>query len=94
MLKPIAVVAVLILASALWVIEMRHRNRQLFAEFQTQQTARDQLNIEWDQLLLEQGAWSEHRRVENLARTRLGMAAPKADQIVILDRRSGGAKRE
>ncbi len=92
MLKPMAIVAVLIVVSALAVIEMRHRNRQLFAEMQTLLTARDQLNIEWDQLLLEQGAWSEHRRVENLARTRLGMAAPKSDQIVIL--RSAGARHE
>lgn len=92
MLKPVALVAVLILVSALAVIEMRHRNRQLFAQLQTLQTAHDQLNIEWDQLLLEQGAWSEHRRVENLARTRLGMAAPRADQIVIL--RAPGARRE
>jgi cell division protein FtsL len=92
MLKPIALVAVLILVSALMVIEMRHRNRQLFAELQALQTARDQLTIEWDQLLLEQGAWSEHRRVENLARTRLGMAAPRTDQIVIL--RAPGARRE
>ena len=92
MLKPIVIAAVLILASALLAVEMRHRNRQLFAELQTLQTARDQLHIEWNQLLLEQGAWSEHRRVESLARTRLGMATPNADQIVIL--RSGGGRRE
>lgn len=92
MLKPIMLVAVLIMVSALAVIEMRHRNRQVFAELQALQTAHDQLNIEWDQLLLEQGAWSEHRRVENLARTRLGMAAPRPDQIVIL--RSTGVRRE
>ena len=92
MRKPIMIVAVLIVVSALVVIEMRHRNRQVFAELQTLLTAHDQINIEWDQLLLEQGAWSEHRRVENLARTRLGMAAPRSDQIVIL--RSTGVRHE
>lgn len=85
MVKSIAVVTVLILVSALAVIDMRHRNRQLFVELQSLLSAHDQLNIEWDQLLLEQGAWSEHRRIESLARTRLGMAAPRADQIVIVN---------
>lgn len=92
MIKSIALAALLVLAAALLVIEMRHRNRQLFAELQTLQTEQDRLNIEWDQLLLEQGAWSEHRRIENLARTRLGMAMPKTDQIVML--RSAGGQRE
>ena len=92
MLKSLALAALLVLASALLVIEMRHRNRLLFAELQTLQTEQDRLNIEWDQLLLEQGAWSEHRRIENLARTRLGMAMPRTDQIVML--RSTGGPRE
>jgi len=92
MIKSIALAALLVMASALLVIEMRHRNRLLFAELQTLQTEQDRLNIEWDQLLLEQGAWSEHRRIESLARTRLGMAMPKTDQIIML--RSGGSQRE
>jgi cell division protein FtsL len=84
MRKPIALLTVAAVACALTVIELRHRNRLLFAELQTLTRERDQLNIEWGQLLLEQGAWSEHRRIEDIARTRLSMALPAGDQTVVV----------
>ncbi len=74
-----------VLASA--VVELRHRNRDQFAELQRLIAQRDALDTEWGKLLLEEGAWSQHRRVEAMARTRLGMATPAADQVVVLDLR-------
>jgi len=56
----------------------------LFAELQTVTRERDALNTEWGQLLLEQGAWSEQRRVEETARARLGMALPAGEQVVVV----------
>ncbi len=76
--------AAALVVSALLVVDLRHRNRLHFAEVQALHKERDALNIEWDQLLLEQGAWSEHRRVEGLARTRLHMALPAPGQVVVL----------
>jgi len=88
MAKPVLILIVAIVVSSMAVIELRHRNRQLFAELQSVTRDRDQLNTEWGQLLLEQGAWSEHRRVEEAARVRLGMASPSSDQVVVVRNRS------
>jgi cell division protein FtsL len=84
MRKPILLATIAVVIIALVVVELRHRNRLLFAELQTVTRERDQLNTEWGQLLLEQGAWSEHRRVEETARVRLGMALPAGDQVVVV----------
>ena len=84
MRKQIVLLAVGVMACALTVIDLRHRNRILFAELQSVTRERDALNTEWGQLLLEQGAWSEQRRVEETARARLGMALPSGDQVVVV----------
>jgi cell division protein FtsL len=73
-----------VMVCALLVINLRHHNRLLFAELQTVTHERDALNTEWGQMLLEQGAWSEQRRVEETARARLGMALPVGEQIVVV----------
>ena len=92
MRKQLALLTVAMVACALTVIELRHRNRLLFAELQTVTHERDALNTEWGQLLLEQGAWSEQRRVEETARARLGMALPAGEQGVVV-RTDKGASR-
>jgi cell division protein FtsL len=84
MTKQLVLLTVAVMVCALTVIELRHRNRLLFAELQTVTQERDALNTEWGQLLLEQGAWSEQRRVEETARARLGMALPSGDQVVVV----------
>lgn len=84
MRKQLVLVVMALVVSALLVVELRHRNRLQFVELQTLTRDRDGLNVEWGQLLLEQGAWSEHRRVEDTARARLGMAVPGVDQVVVV----------
>ena len=66
------------------VVQTRHESRQLFAELQTRQAERDALNVEWGKLLLEEGAWSQNRRVEAMARQRLGMSTPDAAHIRVV----------
>ena len=90
--KRFMLLAVAVLACALSVIDLRHRNRLLFVELQTLTQERDALNTEWGQLLLEQGAWSEQRRVEETARARLGMALPAGDQVVVVRSAKAPAK--
>ena len=82
MRKPLVLLVLAVVIAAFAVVELRHRNRLLFVELQGLARERDDLNTEWGQLLLEQGAWSEHRRVEETARARLGMAVPNGDQVV------------
>ena len=84
MRKPLVLLIAAVMLSSLAVIELRHRNRQLFVDLQTLGRERDALNTEWGQLLLEQGAWSEQRRVEETARMRLGMAVPAREQVVVV----------
>lgn len=73
-----------VLLSALAVIDARHENRMLFAQLQQLRQQRDQLNVEWSQLLLEQGTWSTHARIEQLATGELDMQMPAHPQLVLV----------
>jgi cell division protein FtsL len=79
-----------VMATAMFVIQVRHQSRLLFSELQMVRAEGDELNTEWGQLLLEEGTWSEHRRVEAMARTRLDMNIPSRDRIVVV--RSGESR--
>jgi cell division protein FtsL len=80
-------VAVLILASimsAIGVVHARHQHRQLFVELSRLEKARDELNIEFGRLQLEQATWAESNRIDQVARNRLGMKFPEAGDIVVV----------
>jgi cell division protein FtsL len=87
-----AIVVLAVFVSALLVVSLRHQARLLSTQLQALQVARDALNTEWGKLLLEEGAWSEHRRVETAARQRLDMAIPESKEIVVIDLREGRAR--
>ena len=81
------IVVVLILAnliSAIGVVHARHRHRQLFVELSRLEKSRDELNIEFSRLQLEQATWAESNRVDQIARTRQGMKTPEPTDIVVL----------
>jgi cell division protein FtsL len=73
-----------VLLSALAVVHVRQESRLLFVRLQSLQAERDQLNIEWGRLLLEQGTWSAHARIEEVARVKLGMKMPQPDHILVV----------
>lgn len=75
---------VLVIGSALGVIYAKHQSRLLFGDLQVLQAERDQLNIEWGRLQLEQSAWATHSRIEKLARERLDMIVPNPETVVIV----------
>ena len=75
---------VAVLGSAAGAIWCKHRSRQMFVELERLNTRRDNLEIEWGQLQLEQSAWSTHAFVERVASTRLRMAIPPAKEIEII----------
>ena len=80
-------VAVLILASvvsAIGVVHARHQHRQLFVGLSRLEKARDELNIEFGRLQLEQATWAESNRIDQVARNRLGMKFPEASDIVVV----------
>jgi cell division protein FtsL len=73
-----------VLASAAGAIYCEHRSRELFTELEGLNARRDNLQIEWGQLQLEQTAWSSHAFVERVASTRLHMASPPPKDIEII----------
>lgn len=73
--------------SALGVVYSKHASRDLFSAVEEENRLRDDLNAEWGQLQLEQGAWATHGRIERLARERLDMRLPASGDVVILERR-------
>ena len=72
------------IVSAIVVVHARHQHRQRFVELTKLERARDELNIEFGRLQLEQATWAESNRVDQVARNRLGMVFPQADEIVVV----------
>ena len=44
----------------------------------------DELNIDFGRLQLEQATWAESNRIDQVARNRLGMVFPQADETVVV----------
>lgn len=72
-----------VLGSAAGAIWCKHRSRELFIELERLNARRDDLEIEWGQLQLEQSAWSTHAFVERVAATKLRMRMPAPGEIEI-----------
>lgn len=72
------------IASAIGVVFMRHRHRQTFVELSRVERARDEINIEFGRLQLEQATLAEATRVDRVARERLGMKFPEASDVVVI----------
>ena len=80
----VAVLWVAVLASALGVVFGKQQARNRFNELQKLTTQRDDLDIEWGQLQLEQSTWATHGRVEQVAHDDLGMVTPQATELRIV----------
>ena len=73
-----------VVVSALAVVYVKHETRMLYVETQVLEKRSDDLSVEWGRLQLEQNTLAAHGRVENIARTKLGMIVPAYDEIKIL----------
>ena len=80
----VALLGVAVFLSALAIIDARHQNRVLFEQTQQLRQDRDQLNIEWGRLLLEQSTWSTHAYIEESAAQNLGMHTPVNPEILVV----------
>ncbi len=70
--------------SAIGVVFARHEHRQLFIALTGLEKARDELNIEFGRVQLEQATWAESNRIDQVARERLGMKFPDTSDIVVV----------
>ena len=80
----LVILAIAVMVSAVGVVRTKHESRKQFVQLQALEKSRDQMNVEWGQLQLEQGAWATHGRVESIARKRLGMEIPQSEHVVII----------
>jgi len=77
------VLALLLMACALALIQSQHRSRTYFVELERLKKQAHGLDEQWGQLQLEQSTWANPARVDTLARTRLGLVAPPNDRVRI-----------
>lgn len=68
----------MLLACALALVSSQHRARKLYVELQQELELEKKYQEEWNQLQLEQSAWSIHARIESIATQKLRMRAPSA----------------
>ena len=80
----IGVLLAAVLCSAVGVVFSTHQTRKLFVELQTLRAERDELNIEWGRLQIEQSTLGTHGRIEKLAREQLKMRLPAPGSAVIV----------
>ncbi len=80
-LLPLAL-AVLVMISALFVVQVKHRSRTLTTRLETLRIERERLELEWAQLQLEEATFAQHGRVDALARSQFGMIDPLDYRIV------------
>ena len=73
-----------VLASAIAVVSVRHEVRTRFIELHKVVKIRDGLVVEWGQLQIEQSTFATHGRIDRLAREKLKLKQPLADDIIIV----------
>jgi len=74
----------MVVISAFSVIYYTHVNRQTTSELELLLTERDELDIEWRNLLLEQNSLAEHSAIESKAKKLLNMKRPDANSEIII----------
>jgi len=79
------VFAVACVMSAIALIYSKHESRKLFVELEQLTTERDELNIEWGQLQIEQSTWATHARIEQVATEELSLVRPKSTEIYVIE---------
>ena len=82
----VIVFAVVCVMSSLALIYTKHESRKLFVELETLTHERDELNIEWGQLQIEQSTWATHARIEQVAADRLSLVRPQPTEIYVIER--------
>ncbi len=80
----IMLLACAVLGSGVGVAYTQHTNRQLFIQLQKLQAERDDLEVEWELLRLEQSTLVTDAAIENVARTRLNMLTPDPGTVLYI----------
>jgi len=74
----------LLVVSSLGVAYSSHQTRNMYRDLQQLEKDHDDLEHEYEKLLLEQSAWADYTRLNGLARDSLQMTVPETGEIVVL----------
>jgi len=80
------VFAVVCVLSSMALVYTKHESRKLFVELEALTHERDELNIEWGQLQIEQSTWATHARIERVATEDLALERPETSEIYVIER--------
>ena len=83
-IRGLLTLSALLLITALAVVYLSHLNRELMVEREQLLQQRDELDVEWRHLVVEQTALAEHNRIEQLAQVDLQMQRPAENQEVLV----------
>jgi cell division protein FtsL len=81
----IAGLLIIVVTSAIAVINSVHNTRQLFAELQQLRHGADDSRVQWGKLLLEQSSYAAYSRIEQLANQKLLMKTPATNEVVMVE---------
>jgi len=70
--------------TAFFVSFSSHQTRELYRNLHIIQKKRDDLDFEYQKLILERGAFADYSRITDLAKKQLNMRAPLTDELVVL----------
>ena len=76
--------AAAVFVSAIGVVYSIHQSRKMFVQLQSLQAQRDEMDVEWGRLQLEQSTWATDARIEELASSKLDMIIPAPNMIVMV----------
>ena len=79
------VFAVVCVVSATALVYTKHESRKLFVALEELTDERDELNIEWGQLQIEQSTWATHARIEQVASDDLQLTRPETTEIFVIE---------
>ena len=74
----------LLVVSSLGVAYSSHQTRNMYRDLQQLEKDHDDLEHEYEKLLLEQSAWADYTRLNGLAQDKLQMIAPETSEMVVL----------
>jgi len=74
----------LLVISAQFVIYSSFEARGHINHLHQLERERNDMQVEWGQLLLEQSAWASHSRVESMVTEQLDMGVPPAQEIILV----------
>jgi cell division protein FtsL len=80
----ILLLSVAVLGTGIAVVYARQEHRQAYVQLNRLERERDELNIEFSRLQLEQATWAETNRIEQVATERVGMLFPAASELVVV----------